>query len=120
MKETRLFARVCTLFHELLGEPETMADRITLTLLEKTPSGPFWNVKVEGVKTFSLSSDELVINFGPKRPAIKFTNSGMTTICSLCSGEVRYGVQGKVPNWWCTECGHQSISRARRKLPYEE
>ena len=111
MKETGLFARVRTLFHELLGEQETRidSDKITLTLIEKTPSGSDWNVKVEGGKNFSLFSDELVINLGAQRPAIKFTKEGMTTQCPKCGGDVRYGLKGKVP-WWCTKCGHKRTS----------
>jgi len=97
-------------FQELLIEQETKADRITLTLLEKTPSGPYWDVRVEGDKEFSLFSNELILNFGPKRPAIRFTNEGMTTLCPECSGEVCYGVQCNVPNWWCERCAHHKIS----------
>ena len=105
----RVIVRVRTLFHELFCGNEIRADRITLTLLEETPSGPYWTVKVEGDKNFSLFSDELVLNLGPKRPAIKFTHKGMGTICSKCGGEVRYGLQGNVPNWWCTECGYNKL-----------
>ena len=101
--------RSTTHFHELPGEQETRADKITLTLLEKTPSGPYWNVRVEGGKDLSLFSDELVINLGHKRPAIRFTKDGMNTICSKCGGEVRYGVQCDLPNWWCMECGHHKL-----------
>lgn len=88
---------------------ETMAHRITLTLLEKTPSGPYWDIRVEGDKDFSLFSEELVLNMGHKRPAIKFTSAGMTTICPKCGGEVCYGVQRNFPSWWCEECGHRRI-----------
>lgn len=96
-------------FHELLGEHKTRADKITLTLLEETPSGPYWDLRVEGGKDFSLVGDEVIINLGHKRPAIRFTKDGMSTICSKCGGEVRYGFQGKIPNWWCTECGHHKL-----------
>jgi len=106
---TSLLARVRNIFHELLYEQETRADRITLTLLEKTPVGPYWDIKVDGDRDFSLFSDELVLNFGLKRPAIKFTSDGMTTICPKCGGEVSYGFQEKVPNWWCEECGHHKL-----------
>jgi len=90
-----------------LVREETRASRITLTLLEETPSGPYWDVKVEGDKNFSLFSDELVLNMGHKRPAVKFTSEGMTTICPMCGCEVCYGVQENFPSWWCEECGHR-------------
>lgn len=85
--------------------------KITLILIEETSSGPYWEVRVEGDKNFSLVSDELVINWGPERPSIRFTSSGMDTMCPICGGEIRFGFQDKVPNWWCTECGHHKTSR---------
>lgn len=96
-------------FHDLLDEQEIRVDKMTLNLIEEIPSGPYWDIKVEGDENFSLFSDSLIINLGPKRPAIKFTKANMTTQCPKCSGEVRYGVQGKVPNWWCIECGHHKL-----------
>ena len=110
MKETGFIERVHTLFHDLFCGKETRADRITLTLLEETPSGPYWDIRVEGTKNFSLFSDSLVLNLGPKRPAIMFTRGGMVPICSKCGGEIRYGIQGNVPTWWCDECGHHKIA----------
>jgi len=75
----------------------------------------YWDIRVEGDKNFSLFSDELVINLGHKRPAIRFTKDGMSTICSKCDGEVRYGVQGKIPNWWCAR-----VSERFRCLAFNE
>lgn len=96
-------------FHDLLDEQEIRVDKLTLTLIEETPTGPYWDMRVEGDKEFSLVSDELVINLGHKRPAIKFTSEGMSTVCSKCGGEVRYGFQDKVTNWWCAECGYHKL-----------
>jgi len=79
--------------------------KIMLILIEETSSGPYLEVRVEGDKNFSLVSDYLILNLGHQRPAIKFTKAGMSTICSKCGGEVRYGVQGKGSHWWCKECG---------------
>ena len=82
-------------------------------MFEKTSAGPQWDVKVEGDKDLFLTNDELIIIFGHKRPAIRFTHKGMSTICPKCGGEVRYGIKDKVPSWWCDECGHQRISIVR-------